>query len=94
MIRGVWGCSFELALGRHGDIALGQMHILANRRRNLVEINVKQRPQPTRIACCRADFSRPWRVETRPTQATHVSNFGVSLLYMVVRACMQARSAA
>ena len=50
------------------------------------EINVKQRPQPTRMACRRADFSRPWRVETRPTQSTRVSCFGVSLLNMDVRA--------
>ena len=47
-------------------------------------VNVKQRPQPTRMACRRADFSRPWRVETRPTQGTHVSCFGVSLLNMDV----------
>jgi len=49
-------------------------------------LNVKQRPQPTRMACRRVDFSRPWRVETRPTQGTHVSCFGVSLLNMVVSA--------
>ena len=47
-------------------------------------LNVKQRPQPTRMACRRADFSRPWRVETRPTQGTRVSCFGVSLLHMDV----------
>jgi len=47
-------------------------------------LNVKQRPQPARMACRRADFSRPWRVETRPTQGTHVSCFGVSLVNMWV----------
>jgi len=29
--------------------------------------NVKERRQSSAIAFCRADFSRPWRVETRPT---------------------------
>jgi len=47
-------------------------------------LNVKQRPQPTKRACRRADFSRPWQVETRPTQGTHVSCFGASLLNMDV----------
>ena len=47
-------------------------------------LNVKQRPQPTRMVCRRADFSRPWRAEARPTQGTHVSCFGVSLLNMGV----------
>ena len=36
------------------------------------------------MACRRADFSRPWRAEARPTQGTHVSCFGVSLLNMDV----------
>jgi len=31
-----------------------------------MDVNVKQRPQLTRMACRRADFSRPWRVETLP----------------------------
>ena len=48
-------------------------------------LNVKQRPQPTRMACRRADFSRPWRAEARHTQGTRVSCFGVSLLNMDVR---------
>jgi len=46
---------------------------------------VKQRPQPTKMACRRVDFSRPWRAEARPTQDTHVACFGVSLLNMDVR---------
>ena len=50
-----------------------------------MDINVKQRPQLTGMACRRADFSRPWRVETRPMQGTHVSCFRVSLLNMEVR---------
>ena len=37
---------------------------LGERRRH--DLNVKQRPQPTKMACRRADFSRPWRVETLP----------------------------
>ena len=52
-------------------------------------VNVKQRPQPTKMACRRADFSRPWRAEARPTQGAHVSCFGVSLLNLDVRACSQ-----
>ena len=62
-----------------------------------MDVNVKQRPQPTRMACRRADFSvvGPTSVghgglKPFPTQGTHVSCLGVSLLNMDVSQALRA----
>jgi len=62
-----------------------------------MDVNVKQRPQPTRLACRRADFSGvgPTSVghgglKPFPTQGTHVSCLGVSLLNMDVSQALRA----